>query len=396
VTTIYSFGSPPAGKADGAGPLGSLIQGGDGNLYGTTLSNNEPFNGTGTTGVIFKMTLAGVETILQSNVNPQSGLIVAGDGNFYGAALPSSLNTPLNATQFNCGSVYQLTPAGAISTIYTAAFAPNLDDTCPQLLDPSLIAGGSGLLYGALSGENNDDGDIPSETFSLSFAGTLTSLTTFPIVPMPPSDSTALTLGSNGSIYEVVASGGATSQGGIYEITTAGQQTLLYSFGSSAGDAFITTKAEFATSSQAQPLLQTTDGSLYGTTALGGTSQACSNGCGTIFKLSPTGVENVLYSFGSSAQGPLSPSGPLILATDGNFYGLAYDMDPSTSTVLGSIYRMAPDGTVSFIYTFSGPDGAYPAGALLQASDGNLYGTTSGGGAFNAGTVFRVNLGATQ
>jgi uncharacterized repeat protein (TIGR03803 family) len=353
-------------------------------------------NGTGTTGVIFKMTLAGVETILQSNINAHSGLIVASDGNFYGAALPSALNIPLNAMQLNCGSVYRLTSAGTISTIYTAAIAPSLDNACPQLLNPSLIAGGSGLLYGALSGENNDDDYIPSETFSLSLTGTLTSLTTFPLVPMPLSDLTALTLGNNGSIYEVVAAGGATSQGGIYEITPAGQQTLLYSFGSFAGDAFLTTKVEFPTTSQAQPLLQTTDGSFYGTTALGGTSQACSNGCGTIFKLCPTGVESVLYSFGGSAQGPLSPSGPLILASDGNFYGLAYNMTPSTPTVRGSIYRMAPDGTVSLIYTFRGPDGADPAGALLQASDGNLYGTTGGGGAFNAGTVFRVNLGATQ
>jgi uncharacterized repeat protein (TIGR03803 family) len=175
---------------------------------------------------------------------------------------------------------------------------------------------------------------------------------------------------------------------------------VIYSFGGVPGDAL----------APGVPLIQGSDGNLYGTTATGGSPSAtCPQGCGTVFRLTPSGVETVLYSFGSNSTDGQGPSGALVLANDGNFYGTtaaggltainAFASSNCKSTNgCGTIYKITPAGAETVLYSFGSTpaDGLAPSGALLQAADGNFYGTTTAGGAANVGTVFKLALAATQ
>ncbi len=163
-----------------------------------------------------------------------------------------------------------------------------------------------------------------------------------------------------------------------------------------------------------QPLFQGSDGNFYGTTSAGGgnTSNACAPGfsCGSVFKVTPTGVLTTLYSFCSKANctDGLGPNGGLVQAADGNFYGTTTagggnaSGSPclsfySTSTC-GTIFKITPAGVLTTLHVFCSRtnsqhaclDGAVPQGPLIQASDGNLYGTTQFGGTNFFGTVFRI------
>src|SRR5206468_17707 len=118
-------------------------------------------------------------------------------------------------------------------------------------------------------------------------------------------------------------------------------------------------------------------GSFYGTTYSGG-----SNGVGTVFKMNAAGTVTTLHSFiGSDGT---YPQAGLIQASDGNFYG--------TTSYAGTVFKMNAAGTVTTLHSFTGgSDGATPQAGLIQASDGSFYGTTSFGGGANAGLVFRLH-----
>lgn len=140
-------------------------------------------------------------------------------------------------------------------------------------------------------------------------------------------------------------------------------------------------------------LVQATDGNLYGTTANGG-----ANGDGTIFRITPSGTLTTIYSFCSQpgcADG-LEPYGVLIQATTGDLYGTTSHGGTANS---GTVFRITPSGTLTTLYTFCSQsncvDGANPYGGLVQAIDGNLYGTTSHGGTLGVGTVFKITPSGT-
>jgi uncharacterized repeat protein (TIGR03803 family) len=131
-------------------------------------------------------------------------------------------------------------------------------------------------------------------------------------------------------------------------------------------------------------LLPTADGNFLGTTAYGGALFG-----GTVFRMTPTGATTLLHSFSGDASDGAAPNSALVQATDGNVYGTT---TYGGTLGFGTIFRLSPAGALTLLYSFSGGgDGAFPAG-VIQASDGNLYGTTSTGGQFNAGTIFRVSL----
>jgi uncharacterized repeat protein (TIGR03803 family) len=144
--------------------------------------------------------------------------------------------------------------------------------------------------------------------------------------------------------------------------------------------------------------VQGTDGSLYGTASDGGTGAGCtfSSGCGTVFKITPTGSLTTVYNFCSQTNctDGGGPVGPLTLGTDGNFYGIAV----GGGTGAGTVFKLTPSGALTTLHNWcSQPncaDGSYPSGPfgppLVQGHDGNFYGTTSGGGTFGAGTVFKI------
>jgi uncharacterized repeat protein (TIGR03803 family) len=141
-------------------------------------------------------------------------------------------------------------------------------------------------------------------------------------------------------------------------------------------------------------LVQALDGNLYGTTVAGGSTANCSGGCGTIFKISLEGKLTTLHNFCSQpdcTEG-MNPQAGVIQARDGNFYGTT--LGGGTHNGNGTVFKMTPSGTVTTIYSFCAmqncADGYSPSGALVQGADGNFYGTTSAGGAKDSGTVFKV------
>jgi len=160
--------------------------------------------------------------------------------------------------------------------------------------------------------------------------------------------------------------------------STAPAQTFatVYSFCSncvSGGNPYSTT------------LVQGANGSLYGTTWVGGVY-----GAGTIFEVTTTGTLTTLFNFSCVTGGckdGIDSYGGLLLATDGNFYGVT---DEGGEFGAGTVFQMTADGKLTTLHNFKGSDGAYPRSGVIQATDGNLYGTTFGGGAYSSGTVFVI------
>jgi uncharacterized repeat protein (TIGR03803 family) len=138
-------------------------------------------------------------------------------------------------------------------------------------------------------------------------------------------------------------------------------------------------------------LVQATDGNFYGTTAIGG-----SLGEGSFFKITPHGVFTSLYGFcaiGNCSDGRIP--GGIIQATDGNFYGttgIGGNLN-CNGVGCGVIFKITSAGVLTTLYTFcntsSCADGSGPGG-LIQGTDGNFYGTTSAGGSHNVGTIFEM------
>ena len=159
-------------------------------------------------------------------------------------------------------------------------------------------------------------------------------------------------------------------------MTLAGDPTLVYAF---CDDSDCHDGAGIPT------VLQATGGAFYATFNSGGTG-SCNGGCGTAVRVSSAGGGSLvkLHDFccGGSGVNPTS----LIQATDGNFYG-------TTAGQNGTVFKLTASGRVTTLHVFGNADGTSPAAALLQATDGNLYGTTMVGGANNDGTVFRISLG---
>jgi uncharacterized repeat protein (TIGR03803 family) len=192
-----------------------------------------------------------------------------------------------------------------------------------------------------------------------------------------PTDT--LVQGSDGNLYGTTQSGGAANAGSVFRITPAGSLKNLYSFcKTNCADGRIPVGG----------LVQGTDGNYYGTTLSGGAH----NG-GTIFKITPSGSLTTLYSFcaiSKCADGE-SPHAGLVQGKDGNFYGTTQGA-PGPPATYGTVFKITPTGTLSTLHTFcsSCADGSSPEGDLIQATDGNFYGTTSLGGDGNGGTVFRL------
>ena len=131
-------------------------------------------------------------------------------------------------------------------------------------------------------------------------------------------------------------------------------------------------------------LVQATDGNFYGTTYQGG-----ANGAGTVFKITAGGVLTTLHSFdGTDGADPFAG---LVQATDGSFYGTTYYGGAGSG--YGTVFKITAGGVLTRLHSFDSTDGANPHAELVQATDGNFYGTTYNGGANAAGTVFKITAG---
>ena len=189
-----------------------------------------------------------------------------------------------------------------------------------------------------------------------------------------------LTEGQDGGLYGTTPIGGSSGQGTVFRLNKDGSGfRLLKSFGTSPGDGTRPVAA----------LLEASDGSLYGTTAAGGQF-----GFGTLFRLSEAGSNyTVLWSFTGTNDGAY-PEARLLEASDGLLYGTA---SGGGSNDYGTVFRLGKDGSgFQSLLRFSGTNGANPEGALIEGSDGLLYGITISGGApssghTSAGTVFSLD-----
>jgi uncharacterized repeat protein (TIGR03803 family) len=191
----------------------------------------------------------------------------------------------------------------------------------------------------------------------------------------------SLVQGSDGQLYGTTSMGGANNSGTIFRITPTGKLTTLYSFCTQ------TNCTDGANPNAA--LVLATNGNFYGTTPTGG-----ANSNGTIFKITSSGVLSTLYSFCAIANctDGANPSAGLVQATDGNFYGTT---GSGGAGGLGTVFRITPGGNLTLLHSFAGSDGANPSAGLIQATDGDLYGTTFYGSGPNCipegcGSVFKT------
>jgi uncharacterized repeat protein (TIGR03803 family) len=182
---------------------------------------------------------------------------------------------------------------------------------------------------------------------------------------------------SAGNFYGTAVAGGEYDGGVVFQVTSAGTETVLYSF-----TGFDDGGVPFA------PVLRDTAGDLYGTATTGGTK-----GFGVVFKVTKTGAETVLHSFAGGTKDGCSPYGGLVKAKSGNYYGTTIGCGASG---YGTVYEMSPSGKVKLLHSFALSDGAYPwFGNLLIDSANNLYGVTSQGGANNSGVVYKLTPSGT-
>ena len=245
----------------------------------------------------------------------------------------------------------------------------------------------SGLTIGAdgnLYGTTVEGGDYGGgEVYKITPSGVLTTLHSFGLVPDGEGPESNLIVGTDGNFYGTTYAGGASNYGAVFKMTPAGETTILYNFTGGADGAL----------PYANPI-QASDGNLYGTTIQGGTSTYCGRGCGTIYKLTLAGTLTVLYNFCTDfecSDGVL-PGAALLQASDGNFYGTT---EAGGDMGAGAFFRVTSDGTYtslfSFCLQFTCDAGEQPLGALVQGSNGNFYGTTSiGGPYYYYGTVFEI------
>ncbi|HEX3666892.1 MAG TPA: choice-of-anchor tandem repeat GloVer-containing protein [Rhizomicrobium sp.] len=321
---------------DGRWPYAGLISDDQGNLYGTTgAGGTSPCRLYGC-GTVFKLAPDGTETVLHAftadddGSGPYGSLIADAKGNLYGTTATGG-SSGCGGSDYGCGTVFKITPAGKESILY--AFGGNSDGADPLA---GLVSDKAGNLYGTTS-----DG--------------------------------------GGGTQCIVEFGGC---GTLFRISPKGKETLLYAFTGAADGA--TPQASLVIDKK---------GNLFGTTTYGGNLSACSEGCGTVFEITSTGTEKTLYTFQGGNDG-WSPVANLIVDKSGNLYGTTQAGGSTTAcngVGCGIVFRIAPDGTETVLYDFTGvDDGAHPSAGVIADSMGNFYGTTYTGGADDEGTVFRL------
>ena len=376
LTTLYDF---PVNLSYGRSYPNALVQGADGNFYGTNL-----YGGPHGTGNAFKLTPAGVVTQLHAfsgwdihndNVDgalPQ-GLTFGGDGNLYGLAYDGGRTAT--------GTMYKVTPAGALTVLHTFIYPPPDDEG----FDPTgaLTLASDGNFYGTTLNGGGGGGTV----FEVTPAGVVTVL--YPFMN-DGSDGVGPFAGvvddGNGNLYGTTEAGGDQYLGTVFKVTTAGVMTKLHSFGN--GD---DGTGNVDGSGPQSAIVIGTDGNLYGTTPLGG-----QYGAGTVFQVTPAGVFTTLHSFNPANGDGDGPAAGLLLAKDGFLYGTT-EFGGANGT--GTVFRITTAGVETVLYSFSATDsndtntdGAGAVASLIQGTDGNFYGTTYDGGANGYGTVFAFRV----
>jgi uncharacterized repeat protein (TIGR03803 family) len=307
----------------------------------------------------------------QGGSSPNAGLVLDNDGNFYG--------TTVGYDADNDGSVFKMNAKGTLTTLHRF----RSDGDAPLA---ALLLASDGNFYGTTfnGGGSNNCAPYPGcgTIFKITKEGKLTTLHSF-----DQTDGTgpvgALIQGTDGSLYGTTTFGGANGYGTVFKIAMRGTFTTLH---------------DFALADGAVPyggLIQASDGNFYGTTSEGGDPNCYDGNCGTVFKITPTGILTTLHSFAGYPTEGAQPMAGLLQATDGNLYGTTYN--GGANFLDGTIFKITPGGNLTTLYSFCSlagcTDGARPYGGLVQATNGILYGVTYEGGSFDDGTVFSLDVG---
>jgi uncharacterized repeat protein (TIGR03803 family) len=362
LTTLHSFSS-----SDGANPNTALVQGSDGNFYGTTY-----YGGANNKGTVFRISPSGSLTNLHSfsgsdGSTPTAVLVQGADGNFYGTTFAGGGS--------GSGTVFEISSSGSLTTLWS--FTGQGDGGKPYA---GLVQGSDGNFYGTTmyGGTSTNCKNGCGTVFrTATYYGSLTTIYSFssgdgahPVA--------GLIQGSDGSFYGTTEGGGTNGFGTVFRISTSGTLTTLYSFSLNEGY---------------EPhagLVQGSDGYFYGTTPFGGT-----NDNGTVFQISTSGTLTTLCKFLGYPNGGVYPYGGLVQGSDGNFYGMTSGGGTNDD---GTVFMISSSGSLRYVHLFDGTDGEAPEAGLVQGSDGNFYGTTFYGGTGGScggngcGTVFKLTV----
>lgn len=365
-TVLASFNN----TNNGANPYSPPIRFTDGNLYGVT-----PYGGTNSGGVIYQVTTNGQMVTLHAfNTNASDGsapvgqLTAASDGTLYGTTSSGGTN--------GAGTIFQITTNGLLTTLYCFGAVTNELGYALDGKDcyAGLVQGKDGNFYGVTyDGGVSNVGTI----FQCSTNGAFTTLYSF--TGNGSNDAGAypytapLVEGADGVFYGTTSEGGTNNAGTIFQVTASGVLTTLCEFNVTNGQ------------NPYAGLSFGSDGNLYGTTVYGGT-----NNYGTAFRITTNGVLTTLYQFGGT-EALYYPEGGVVPGNDNTLFGTTY-YDSS----YGSVFQLTTNGLLTTFHSFTnGPDGAEPYAGVTRDADGNLYGTALyGGDKGGYGTVYRLNFSA--
>ena len=360
VTTIYNFAD---NGISGANPwYVTLVQGTNGNLYGTTYNGGVDLAGT-----IFNVTTSGSQKLIHSfsgtatdGAYPTGGLTLGTDGSFYG--------TTMQGGNVSMGTLFKITPTGTLTILHN--FNSFKDGAFPW--GPPILAS-DGNFYGTTSGGGINGRGV---VYKITSSGTLTKIYQFDVThgysPIAPP-----TQGTDGFLYIPVSQGGTSYCGTILQMSTSGVINNIYNFPCGPGGSF-----------PIGPLVQASNGNFYSTTQDGGT-----NGEGVIYQVTPSLAVTVLHSFGAVFGDGTYPSAGLLLATDGNYYGSSSDGGANGD---GTLFNTSTTGTYNSLYSFNNTANLTqmsPLAPPIQATNGLLYGVTEFGGPTNNGTIYSLNMG---
>jgi uncharacterized repeat protein (TIGR03803 family) len=321
-------------NTDAAYPWATLVQGNDGNFYGTTQNGGNTACTLGC-GTIFRITPNGKLTTFSfdgtNGSQPYAGLVQTASGDFYGVTTTGGVN--------NLGTVFKFTPTAGLTTLYS--FAAN---TGYSPLG-GLVLASDGNFYGTASAGGPATGACqPSgcgTIFKITPKGKYTTLHNFNGIPDGGLPLATMTQAPNGKLYGTASTlGNAGNYGTVFTITPKGKFTVVHQFDNTDG---------------ADPfggLILGTDGNFYGQTDLGGASNY--GAFGTVYKMSPSGKVTTLHSF-EQTDGD-NPISNLVQGTDGNFYGTAAygGLYPN----FGTVFKITPSGTFTTLHNFDSTDGS--------------------------------------
>jgi len=357
-TVLYAF----TGGTDGGNPHAGVILDSAGNLYGTTY-----YGGAANAGVVYKVDPTGQETLLHSftggadGANPYAGVIADAAGNLYGTTYLGGANGQ--------GVIYKLDTANVETVLH--AFGGQVGGF-PQ---SGLVADAAGNFYGT----------VVDAVYKLDATGHYTVLKGLSVnSPGGEASVGTLAIDAAGNLYGTTRTSQAPDSpsrfGLVYKLGTGNVLTVLYRFpgppqhGNSVGGG------------PTAGVLLDPAGNIYGATPYGGVG-------GMVYVITPSGQEKTIYRF-PAATGGTEPVAGLTAGPEGNFYGTTVSGGPANQ---GVVFKVDPAGNETVLYSFKGgTDGGGPMSAVTFDGAGNLYGTTRGGGAGNPGTIYRLEASGNE